>query len=159
MDENSRLSGVLGPCRTVGTTVEWSWALTRERKSMTKHERRWASNLCAWFNYEKVQWTHSFEKTDFKRQLAFEQTSDVPSGVLSLSVSVADLTCCWQRSHTRWFMQENRCLKVSPHERFRVLNLTLKSGYTWKAKDGRQLSQALFATVADPVPMRAWVRG
>ena len=46
---------------------------------------------------------------------------------------------------------------MSLHEKFKVLNLTLKSAK--KAKDGRQFSQALFATVADPVPMRAWVRG
>ena len=34
---------------------------------------------------------------------------------------------------------------MSPHEIIRVLNLTLKTGY--KAKDGRQFSQALFTKV------------
>ena len=86
MDGNSRLSGVLGPC--VGTTVERSpekekprptHPISRKTIYDTKHERRRASKLCAWFNYiKKVQCTHSFEKTNFERQLAFEQTSGVP---------------------------------------------------------------------------------
>ena len=73
-------------------------------KTMTKHERRIASKLCAWFNmfkYKKekeVQCTHSFEKIDFERQLAFEQTSGDPS---SLSVVDVLLTTI----DTRWFMQ------------------------------------------------------
>ena len=38
---------------------------------------------------KKVQCTHSFEKTDFERQLAFEQTSGVPDS--SFSRDVADV--------------------------------------------------------------------
>ena len=53
-------TGVLGPC----VARDHCWALTRERKTMTKHERRIASELCAWFNYKKKkkrgQCTHSF---------------------------------------------------------------------------------------------------
>ena len=60
MDENSRFTdwsawSLRGPAR------DHCWALTRERKTMTKHERRIASELCAWFNFKKKgQCTHSF---------------------------------------------------------------------------------------------------
>ena len=55
MDEGLFIAAVLDSMTVVaratcvGTTVKC--ALTRERKTMTKHERRRASKLCAWFNY------------------------------------------------------------------------------------------------------------
>ena len=81
------------------------WALTRERKTMTKHERRIASELCAWFNYKKkkgnahilLDWFWEAAAGGFPK---FEQTSGDPS---PLSVDVLLTTI-----DTRWFMQENR---------------------------------------------------
>ena len=98
MNENSRLSGVLGPC--VCTTVE-RWP---EKEKHYKHERQRASKLCPWFNWKKkVQCTYSFEKTDFERLLAFEQASGVQ---IPLSVETS-LTCCWHRS-----IRDDSCKKT-----------------------------------------------
>ena len=94
-------TGVLGPC----VARDHCWALTRERKPMTKHERRIASELCAWFNYKKKGNAHILLDWFWEAarlQLAFEQTSGDPSP-LSVDVRVLLTTI-----DTRWFMQENR---------------------------------------------------
>ena len=50
---------------------------------------------------KKVQYTHSFERTDFERQLALKQTSGDPSPLSVVDVLLTAID-------TRRFKQENR---------------------------------------------------
>ena len=75
----------------------------RKKVTMTKHERRIASKLCAWFNYKKKKCSAHIL---FKRLILRGTWLSSKLQAIRVHFSVVDVLLT--TIDTRWFMQENR---------------------------------------------------